>query len=334
MKPQIFLSTLAITAVSVQSYAPSVPTTTTAALPQVKKRSRQEPITTESLGIGLPDFDQIFNKIKDISPLARSVMNGQNPFKHGESSRGFAAIDDTSDLKWKRVESKKQNTVHQIDRIDNYNGLSVPLMRFRASLPGPCVGEYFGRFIMDLESRKKWDAQIEHVDEIYPIEDLDGANIAMGFGRQYGDLTRMGIGYAQTKAAVGITPREQMFSYGLQDFADGSCIIWGQEMDEKHNNLLPQGRQRHTRSKSHIFSATLTPTSPESFDVEYLLQLDIGGNIPLWLTMPIMIDTVKNLFKVAKDEFSGLSGDLHAFLSEKANQCLVSERHSLLMTPC
>jgi START domain len=333
MKSSIPFAMLAVTAVSVQGYAPSVPTT---ALPQVKKRIRQEPmITTESLGLELPDFDQLFNKIKDISPLARSVMSGQNPF-NGELARGFAAITDdssTSDLKWKRVESKKQNTVHQIDRIDNYNGLSVPLMRFRASLPGPCVGEYFGRFIMDLESRKKWDAQIEHVDELYPIEDLDGANIAMGFGRQYGDLARMGIGYAQTKAAVGITPREQMFSYGLQNFADGSCVIWGQEMDEKHNNLLPHG-QRHTRSKSHIFSATLTPTSPESFDVEYLLQLDIGGKIPTWLTTPIMIDTVKNLFKVAKDEFSGMTGDLHAFLSEKANQCIVTDRHSLLMTPC
>ena len=280
------------------------------------------------------DFDQLFNKIKDISPLARSVFSGQN--NDGES-RGFAAIDDTSmsNLNWKRVESKKQNTVHQIDRVDNYNGLSVPLMRFRASLSGPCVGEYFGRFIMDLEARKTWDAQIAHVDELYPIDhkDLDNANIAMGFGRQYGDLTRMGIGYAQTKAAVGITSREQMFSYGLQDFADGSCVIWGQEMDERHNNLLPQG-QRHTRSKSHIFSATMTPTSHDSFDVEYLLQLDIGGQIPLWLTTPIMIDTVKNLFKVAKDEFSGIGGNLQAFLSEKANQCLVTDRQSLLMTPC
>jgi hypothetical protein len=330
MKSQILLSSvIAMSSVLVQGFVSPVPPQ---ASPQLMNKSSQsKSITTESLGIELPDFDQLFNKIKDISPLARSVINGQT---HGES-KGFAAIDDTStsNLKWKRVESKKHSTVHQIDRVDNYNGLSVPLMRFRASLSGPCVGEYFGRFIMDLEARKTWDAQIEHVDELYPIEDLETANIAMGFGRQYGDLIRMGIGYAQTKAAVGITPREQLFRYGLQDFADGSCVIWGQEMDEKHNNLLPQG-QRHTRSKSHIFSATLTPTSPESFDVEYLLQLDIGGKIPLWLTTPIMIDTVKNLFNVAKNEFSGISGNLQAFITEKANQCLVTDRHSLLMTPC
>jgi hypothetical protein len=65
-----------------------------------------------------------------------------------------------------------------------------------------------------------------------------------------------------------------------------------------------------------------------------VLQLDIGGKIPLWLTTPIMIDTVKNLFNVAKDEFAGISGNLQAFITEKANQCLVSDRHSLLMTPC
>jgi hypothetical protein len=331
MKSQILLFyMITMSIVLVQGYVASVLPTNVS--PQLNKRSDSQSITAESLGIELPDFDQLFNKIKDISPLARSVISGQN----NGMSKGFAAIDDTStsDLKWKRVEAKKQNTVHQIDRVDNYNGLSVPLMRFRASLSGPCVGEYFGRFIMDLKARKTWDAQIEFVDELYPLEDLDSANIAMGFGRQYGDLMRMGIGYAQTKAAVGITPREQMFSYGLQDFADGSCVIWGQEMDEKHNNLLPQGRQRHTRSKSHIFSATLTPTSPETFDVEYLLQLDIGGKIPLWLTTPIMIDTIKNLFQVAKDEFSGIGGDLHAFITEKANQCLVTDRHSLLMTPC
>ena len=71
----------------------------------------------------------------------------------------------------------------------------------------------------------------------------------------------------------------------------------------------------------------------DSFDIEYVLQLDIGGKIPLFLTRPVMIDTVKNLFKVAKAEFSGIGGDLASFIAEKASQCVVADRHSLLMTP-
>jgi hypothetical protein len=199
-------------------------------------------------------------------------------------------------------------------------------------MSGPCVGECFGSFIMDLEERKKWDAQIENVYEIYPINDLDSANIAMGFGR-YGDCSRLGVGYCKTKANLGITPREQLTLCGIQDFSDGSCMIWGVEMEEWHDHLMP-GEQRFTRGKSHLFSTTLTPTGDNSFDVEYVLQLEIGGKLPVWLTAPIVIDSVKALFKKAESFFGeGEGGALDKYLQEKAEQDSFYGRHSILMTP-
>jgi hypothetical protein len=224
--------------------------------------------------------------------------------------------------------------VHQIDRLDNFQGHSAPMLRFRSSIEGPAVGagEFFGKLIMDLEQRKKWDAQIDDIYEIYPINDLDSANIAMGFGRN-GDCSRLGVGYCQTKANLGITPREQLFVYGLQDFVDGSSIVWGTEMDKSCDHLLPKG-PRYTRATSHLFSATLTPTSDTSFDVEYILQMDIGGNVPKFLTTPVMIETVKKLFGTAKKEFAaaGEGGALDAHLQEKAEQDSLANRHGLLMT--
>lgn len=236
-------------------------------------------------------------------------------------------------LGWKTVESNRREgaLIRQIERIDNYNGVDAPLMRFRSSMKGPCIGECFARFIMDLDERKKWDTQIEQVYEAYPMRDLDAANIAMGFGR-YGDCNRMGIGYCQTKAGFGISPREQLTLCGVQDFADGSCLIWGVEMEERHDSLLPPG-PRHTRARTHVFSTTLTPTGDDSFDVEYVLQLEVGGMLPSWLTTPVVTDSVKRLFKAASDFYLGRDGDrsLDRFLELKVDE--FEENHSLLMTP-
>jgi len=236
-------------------------------------------------------------------------------------------------MQWKTIESNKRRIVHQIQKIDNFQGKPAPIIRFRSSLKGPCVGECFGNFIMDLEERKKWDPQIAQVYEIHPIFDLDAANIAMGFGK-YGECSRLGVGYCQTKANFGITPREQLTLCGVQNFAaDGSCIIWGVEMEEWHDHLLPPG-QRQTRAKSHIFSTTLTPTSDNTFDVEYVLQLEIGGKIPTFLTTPIVTDTVKSLFQRASDFFAaGEGGELDQFLKKKEAEASVNNRHSLLVTP-
>lgn len=132
---------------------------------------------------------------------------------------------------------------------------------------------------------------------------------------------------------MGITAREQLTLCGIQDFQDGSCIIWGTEMEEWHNHMLPPG-PRHTRAKSHIFTTTLTPTSDNSFDVEYVLQLQIGGKIPVFLTAPIVTETVKNLFKTADQYFRGKDGDLREFIKNKEMEMdSIVHRHSLLMTP-
>lgn len=205
------------------------------------------------------------------------------------------------------------------------------MIRFRSSLLGPCAGEYFGRYIMDLEERKKWDDQIANVQDIHTVEDIDSANIAMGFGA-YGDCSRMGVGYALTKPSFGITPREQMFLYGLQDFADGACLIWGTELDEKYDYMLPQG-ERHTRSKSHLFSATLVPTGENSFDIEYVLQLEVGG-VPGWLTTSPIVSTVKNLFETTAREFGKAEGGIvREFIKAKQREDNMFAKLSLLMTP-
>jgi len=309
----LFLISSTITITSTRAFAPSV----FSAPPSVTQLKQQSnPFHMEGVHIDPPDFDAIFSRIQEVSPLAQSVIEGRN------GGRGLDAVSGDKNgeaLNWKTVESNKKGTVREIQRVDNYNGVSgAPMLRFRASMTGPCLGEFFGRYIMDLTERKKWDAQIHDVKDIHQIDNLDAANAAMGMG-QYGECSRLGIGYGQTKAALGITPREQMFTYGLQNFKDGSSLIWGTEMDPKHDALLPPG-PRHTRAKSHLFAATLTPTGAQSFDIEYVLQLEIGGGIPQFLTTPVMIKTVKTLFDVAAVDFAAFAdvgGKIRAFLEEK-----------------
>jgi hypothetical protein len=228
---------------------------------------RTAPSKIEGVEIELPDFDELFGRIQQVSPLARVAMQRAQ----SEDKRGFLAADYDKhpEMKWKTVESNQRKTIHHIEKIDNFKGLGSPILRFRSSLKGPCVSEMFANLIMSLDERKKWDPQIADVREEYPIHDLDAANIAMGFGK-YGDCSRLGVGYCQTKANLGISGREQLTLCGIQDFQDGSTVIWGTEMEDWHNHLLPDG-QRHARARSHLFSTTLVPTSDNGFDVEYVL---------------------------------------------------------------
>ena len=219
--------------------------------------------------------------------------------------------------KWKTVESNKRRVVHQVDRIDNFQELGAPMLRFRSTIRGPHAPEKFADFIMNLDERSRWDPAIAEVDERYPVYDLDAANIAMGVGR-YGDCTKLGVGYCRTKQSV-VSPREQLTLCGIQDFECGSTLIWGTEMEEWHNHLLP-GDKRHTRAKSHLFSVALTPSSPETFDVEYILQLEIGGAIPKWMAAPILSESVKNMFNHAKDVYGGKDGEIDAFIKETEAQ--------------
>eukprot|EP01083_Nonionella_stella_P099020 278504_1 len=104
----------------------------------------------------------------------------------------------------------------------------------------------------------------------------------MDFG--YGDCTRLGIGYCRTKSNPIVDGREQLTLCGIQELPNNGCIIWGTEMEEWHNNLMPEDAVRLPRAKSHLFGVALVPTGPDSFDVEYILQLSVGGRIPGFLT--------------------------------------------------
>ena len=237
-------------------------------------------------------------------------------------------------MKWKKVERNSRKTVHAIDKIDNFQNLGPPLLRWRASMKGPAHGLMLADFIMNNEKRASWDPQIDNVNELYPINDLDAANIAMGFGR-YGDCAKLGIGYTKTKAhPIGISPREQLTLCGIQNFDDGSALIWGTEMEDWHNHLLPAG-ERLTRCRSHLFSVAVVPTGEDSFDTEYCLQLDFGGNLPHWMTAPLVIDSVKSMYGVAQPFFSeGEGGELDQFLKEeKIQQAKFEDRNSILFTP-
>lgn len=292
--------------------------------------ARQQTFPTKDQGeeIELPNFDELFGRIQQVSPLSRLVLQDRPE----GPARGFAAMDKSSspDLKWKRVEANQRRLVHEIEKIDNFQGLSAPILRFRSTIEGPCDGEAFASFIMDLENRKKWDAQIDNVYEAYTIDDMDMANMAMGFN--YGDCSKMGVGHCLTKANLGIDAREQLTICGINDFDDGSCIIWGTEMEDRHNYLLPPG-QRVTRARSHLFSTTLTPTSADSFDVEYVVQLEIGGSIPIWMTTPIVIDNVKKMFDCVQKFYKNTDGELAKFMAEKAKRQELTSGPSFLMTP-
>lgn len=283
---------------------------------------RTAPSKTDGVEIELPDFDELFRRIQLVSPLAKTVISG-------ETNKGGFSISETypCDLKWKTIESKKKNIVHKIEKIEDFQGLGCPIVRFKSTMEGPLVGEKFASLIMDLEERKKWDPQIEEVAEIYPIYDYEAANLAMGVGR-YGDCSKLGIGFCQTKSNFVVDGREQLILCGIQDFPCGSCIIWGTELEEWHNHLFPEDRVPRTRAKSHLFSVALVPTGPNTFDAEYILQLEVGGKIPSFLTTPILVETVKSMFKYGDKVFRDKEA-MAPYLEKKEYE--VSS--SLLMTP-
>ena len=185
---------------------------------------------------------------------------------------------------------------------------------------------------MNKEKRQSWDPQIENVANLYPINDLDEANIAMN--GKYGDCETLGVGYTKTKAhPIGISPREQLTLCGIQNFADGSSVIWGTELADWHDYLLPAG-ERDTRCRSHLFSIALVPTGENSFDAEYSLQLDFGGNLPHWMTTSIVIDSVKGMFGKAQPYFiEGEGGELDEIIKEEKKRDQFEDRKSILFTP-
>lgn len=296
--------------------------TRTISAPIAKRHEWQQVVDIE-----LPDTDLLFERIGMASPLAKLVMEG-------DASGGFEAIDDNAnlhpELKWKKVEDNKRKTVHRIDRADSFQNVRTPLLRFRSSIKGPCIGERFSNMLMDLEERKKWDDQVAKVEEMYPIEDLDAVNAMLGDEEKYGTCTRLGVGYTQTKSGI-LSPREQLTLGGMQEYENGATILWGTEMEDYHNHLLPEG-QRHTRAKSHLFAATLAPTGPDSFDVEYLLQMEVGGGVPHFLSTPALTDAVRKLFHHAKTYFEGDEVDRYLKSRQQEQQHVDYSEIELLST--
>ena len=294
---------------SIDAFAPSL----------FQQGQRTVPTQTEGVSLDLPDFDELFDRFKKVSPLARQAIDSA-PGDKG----GFTHIDGDADssLRWKTIESKKNRLVHHIDKVDNFMDLGPPLIRFRATLDGPYplegrrLGEPFANFIMDLDQRKQWDRQVAQVDQIHSINIPEAAEwISQD---KHGNCCKLGIGYCQTKAQFGLAPREQLTVCGVQNFDNGSTMIWGTELQEDFQEhllpVLPGNREsRIPRAKSLLFCTTLTPIGENKFDVEYCLQMCTGG-LPIFITTAVMIDAVKSLFRHAKKYYVG--DELEPFLAQ------------------
>jgi len=149
--------------------------------------------------------------------------------------------------------------------------------------------------------RHKWDPTSDLVETVYSA---DVKEVDKFLGNKYGETSMFGIGYVKSKQSV-VSPREQLTLCGLQIFPSGASILWGIELEEDQNHLFPKVQtKRQPRSTSHLFSTTIIPTGNDTFDVEYVLQIEIGG-FPGWLTGPIVIETVKKMFRFADEYFKG-----------------------------
>ena len=66
----------------------------------------------------------------------------------------------------------------------------------------------------------------------------------------------------------------------------------------------------------------------------FSLYTEIGGGLPNFLTTPVVIDNVKNMFKIVDVYFSDQKegGALDQYLKELQKEALI-DNNSLLMTP-
>jgi len=289
----------------------------------------------------VPKFDVLFDELQKVSPLVKQAL-------HEEKPGGIKAIDDGADVyKWKNMEHHPNRLISQVDKIDNFQDNGVPLIRVRASLRGPSKkrGECFSALISTSELRHKWDATNNIVETIYSAADLD--DIKRLQGDEYGEPIMFGVGYVKTKQSI-VSPREQMTLCGLQNFPSGASVIWGVELEEDQNHLFPEDQpKRMPRSTSHLFVTTLIPTGEDTFDVEYVLQLDVGG-FPGWLLGPVITETVKKMFRFAEKYFESgfeeggeLAKKLAAFPDDEESSIhdppqeasVLDEKTALLMPP-
>ena len=226
----------------------------------------------------------------------------------------MVAIKDDADIyKWKVIDSFNPNRlIKEIDKIDGFEQKIPPIIRMRSTFHGPKKrrAETFSDVFSLQELRNQWDIANDVVDEIYSGNPED---LKQYQDKKYGKCSMIGIGYVRTKKSV-VSPREQMTLCGVQNFPSGASIVWAVELEESQNHLFPNDRpKRVPRSTTHLFATTIIPTEDdETFDVEYVLQLEVGG-FPGWLTGPVVIETVKKMFRWADDYFrTGLNGGVLA----------------------
>ena len=158
---------------------------------------KENPITipTNVTGVNLilPDFDVLFSRIADISPLAKQILEGR-------PLGGFRDLDMTPDsLVWKTVEKNEKRLVHEIDRIDNFEGTHTPLIRMRSRLRGPehDRGDRFSRLLTDQEFRVQWDPNCAEIFEVYLADDISDIELVME--GKFGECRKFGLGYCRTK---------------------------------------------------------------------------------------------------------------------------------------
>lgn len=253
-------------------------------------------IPSDKPGVNLkvPNFDVVFNKICKVSPLAKQAFYDDRP-------GGIASITDDADVHaWKVTENNPSKLVSHVSKIDNFDDLGIPIVRLRSSLEGPVTKPGFGESFSELISvdrlRQRHDASNAIIDTIYSAASLDEVKELQG--SKYGEPRLFGVGYTKTKQSV-VSPREQLTLCGVQDFESGASIVWGVELPEDDDRLFPVDQpKRSPRSTSHLFATTIVPTGETTFDVEYVLQVEIGG-FPGWCHAPIVIDTVKKMFQYA-----------------------------------
>lgn len=259
------------------------------------------PANKPGVELKVPQFEAFFDEICKISPLAKQAMTEDKP-------GGLKAIASSADVyKWKVSEDNPNRLVSHVDKIDGFDKKGEPLLRFRSSMTGPAKkrAELFSDLVSVTEMRQRWDATNAMVDTIYSAADMK--EVEQIQDHKYGKVLLFGIGYVKTKKTV-VSPREQMTLCGLQEFPSGASITWGVELEEDQDYLFPEGK-RSPRSTSHIFSQTLIPTGENTFDVEYCIQLEVGG-FPGWLSGPIVVDSIKKMFNFADKYFkSGFEED-------------------------
>jgi hypothetical protein len=246
---------------------------------------------------------------------------------------------------WRVTDSfNPKRLIKEIDKIDGFEKRIPPLIRLRTTLHGPKKkrGEMLSDVFATEVLRHQWDPTNDVVEQIY-YGDLDELKAYQD--ERYGTCSMFGIGYVKTIQSV-VSPREQLTLCGVQNFKSGASIIWAVELEESQNHLFPENQpKRVPRSTTHLFSTTVIPLDDETFDVEYVLQLEIGG-FPGWLTGPVVIETLKKMFRFADEYFRGglTDGALakklalipdgeEDFESTKEPKDVLEKKQALLMPP-